>query len=52
MFEILLDMYLNNRISQVYLRKALKVNWITQEEYELMLEAKETMEAEKSETKE
>lgn len=43
MFQFLLDMYLNNKITKAYLRKAVKVGWITEEEYELILEAKEKL---------
>lgn len=32
MFELLLDMYLNGKISESYLRKAVRVKWITEEE--------------------
>ena len=43
MFQFLLDMYLNNKITKAYLRKAVKVGWITEEEYELIIEAKEKL---------
>ena len=43
MFQFLLDMYLNNKITKAYLRKAIKVDWITEEEYELIIEAKEKL---------
>ena len=43
MFQFLLDMYLNNKITKAYLRKAVKIGWITEEEYELILEAKEKL---------
>ena len=43
MFQFLLDMYLNDKITKVYLRKAVKVGWITEEEYELIVEAKEKL---------
>ena len=43
MFQFLLDMYLNNKITKAYLRKAVKVVWITEEEYELIIEAKEKL---------
>ena len=43
MFEFLLDMYLNDKIIKTYLRKAVKVGWITEEEYELIIEAKEKL---------
>ena len=43
MFQFLLDMYLNNKITKAYLRKAVKVCWITEEEYELIIEAKEKL---------
>ena len=38
MFELLLDMYLRGRISESYLRKAVRVNWITKEEMEQKLD--------------
>ena len=34
MFELLLDMYLNGKISESYLKKAVRVKWITEEEME------------------
>ena len=34
MFELLLDMYLRGRISEIYLKKAVRVKWITEEEME------------------
>jgi hypothetical protein len=43
MFQFLLDMYLNDKITKVYLRKAVKVGWITEEEYELIIAAKEKL---------
>ena len=43
MFQFLLDMFLNNKITKAYLRKAVKVGWITEEEYELIIEAKEKL---------
>ena len=43
MFQFLLDMYLNDKITKAYLRKAIKVGWITKEEYKLILEAKEKL---------
>ena len=43
MFQFLLDMYLNDKITKAYLRKAVKVCWITEEEYKLILEAKEKL---------
>lgn len=43
MFQFLLDMYLNDKITKAYLRKAVKVSWITEEEYELIIEAKEKL---------
>ena len=43
MFQFLLDMYLNNKITKAYLRKVVKVGWITEEEYELIIEAKEKL---------
>lgn len=43
MFQFLLDMYLNNKITKAYLRKAVKVGWITEEEYELIIAAKEKL---------
>ena len=43
MFQFLLDIYLNNKITKAYLRKAVKVGWITEEEYELIIEAKEKL---------
>ena len=43
MFQFLLDMYLNNKITKAYLRKAVKVGWITEEEYKLIIAAKEKL---------
>ena len=43
MFQFLLDMYLNDKITKSYLKKAVKVGWITEEEYELIVEAKEKL---------
>ena len=43
MSQFLLDMYLNDKITKTYLRKAVKVGWITEEEYELIIEAKEKL---------
>ena len=43
MFQFLLDIYLNDKITKAYLRKAIKVDWITEEEYELIVEAKEKL---------
>ena len=43
MFQFLLDMYLNDKITKAYLRKAVKVGWITEEEYELIIAAKEKL---------
>ena len=40
MFELLLDMYLRGRISESYLKKAVKVKWITEEEMEQIKLAK------------
>ena len=34
MFELLLDMYLRGRISESYLKKAVRIKWITEEEME------------------
>lgn len=43
MFQFLLDMYLNDKIIKAYLRKAVKVGWVTEEEYELIIAAKEKL---------
>ena len=44
MFQFLLDMYLNDKITKAYLKKAVKVGWVTEEEeYELIVEAKEKL---------
>ena len=43
MFQLLLDMYLNDKIIKTYLRKAVKVSWITEEEYELIIAVKEKL---------
>ena len=40
MFELLLDMYLRGRISESYLKKAVRVKWITGEEMEQIKLAK------------
>ena len=40
MFELLLDMYLSGKISESYLRKAVRVKWITEEEMEQIKLAK------------
>ena len=40
MFELLLDMHLRGRISESYLRKAVRVKWITEEEMEQIKLAK------------
>ena len=40
MFELLLDMHLSGRISESYLKKAVRVNWITEEEMEQIKLAK------------
>ena len=40
MFELLLDMYLRGRISESYLKKAVRVKWITEEEMEQIKLAK------------
>ena len=40
MFELLLDMYLRGRIRESYLRKAVRVKWITKEEKEQIKLAK------------
>ena len=46
MFEFLLDMYIGGRITPKYLRKAVKAGWITEEEYEEIIEAKEKLQEE------
>ena len=46
MFEFILDMYLNDKITPKYLRKAVKAGWITEEEYEEIIEAKEKLQEE------
>ena len=46
MFQYLLDMYLNGKITQAYLKKAVKVGWITEEEYQRILAAKEAKDSE------
>lgn len=33
----------NDKITKAYLKKAVKVGWITEEEYELIVEAKEKL---------
>ena len=43
MFQFLLDMYLNDKITKAYLIKNVKAGWITEEEYELIVEAKEKL---------
>ena len=40
MFELLLDMHLRGRISESYLKKAVRVHWITEEEMEQIKLAK------------
>ena len=40
-------MYLNDKITKAYLKKAVKVGWITEEEYELIVEEKEKITQEK-----
>ena len=40
MFELLLDMYLRGRISESYLKKAVRVKWIREEEMEQIKLAK------------
>ena len=43
MFQFLLDMYLNDKIIKAYLRTAVKEGWTTEEEYELIIAAKEKL---------
>ena len=40
MFELLLDMYLRGRISESYLKKAVRIKWITEEGMEQIKLAK------------
>jgi len=40
MFQKLLDMYVQNRIDRTYLEKAVKLNWITEEEKKEIIEFK------------
>ena len=40
MFELLSDMYLRGRISESYLKKAVRIKWITEEEMEQIKLAK------------
>ena len=40
MFELLLDMYLRGRISESYLKKAVRIKWITEEEMDQIKLAK------------
>lgn len=40
MFQKLLDMYVQNRIDKKYLEKAVKLNWITEEEKKEIIEFK------------
>lgn len=46
MFEYILDMYLEDRITPKYLRKAVRAKWITEEEYDKIIEAKEVLQEE------
>lgn len=43
MFERLLDMYLNSKITKSYLKKAVKAGWITEDEYNDILASKEAL---------
>ena len=44
MFELLLDMYLSGKISESYLRKAVRAGWITQEDEQLIIKFKKESE--------
>lgn len=49
MFQMFLDMYLEGRIGESYLKKAVRVKWLTEEEVEIIKttkEEKDKMEAE------
>ena len=41
MYEILFDMYMDGDIREIYLKKAVKIGWITQEQMNKMIAFKE-----------
>lgn len=43
MFQKLLDMYVNDRINDSYLQKAVKLKWITKAEMQEIIEFKELL---------
>ena len=41
MYELLFDMYMDGDITEIYLKKAVRIGWITQEQMEKMIAFKE-----------
>ena len=41
MYELLFDMYMDGDITEIYLKKAVKIGWITQEQMDKMIAFKE-----------
>ena len=52
MFQKLLDMYVENKINKMYLEKADKLKWITEEEKNKIIEFKLTVEIKDTDIKE
>lgn len=40
MFQLLLDMYMDNKINDKYLKKAVRAGWITEEDEQLIIKFK------------
>ena len=41
MYELLFDMYMDGDITEIYLKKGVKIGWITQEQMDKMIAFKE-----------
>lgn len=41
MYELLFDMYMDGDITEIYLKKAVRIGWITQEQMDKMIAFKE-----------
>ena len=41
MYELLFDMYMDGDITEIYLKKAVKIGWITHEQMDNMIALKE-----------
>lgn len=44
MFQLLLDMYMDNKINDKYLKKAVRAGWITEEDEQLIIKFKKESE--------